>query len=576
MSDAPSSVDILLVDDDPHNLGALDAVLEAEDCNLVHAASGEEALRYLLTRDVAVILMDVHMPLLDGFETAALIRGQARSADTPIIFLTAAVTGHLARSRGYSLGAVDYITKPFDPDVLRSKIAVFVELFKKTAQVEQQARQLGETTVFLNSILESSTGYAIMALDLQGRFLAWNAGARRMYGYSADEMVGKQSVKLLHTPEDVGSGRVADVLQLALRSGKVEGTFQQVRRNGERFSASVVLDHRMDAEGTTIGFVAIAQDITERLRAEEERARLIEERAARAEAEASWHRIQEINAVLRETIVSRDLALKQAQEAMQTRDEFLAAASHDLRTPLTVIRAQAQLLARRASRSGRGDEDGMVSALNRITVSTRKISRLIDQMLDVAQLQVGRPLQLDRGPTDIVALAGEVVAELAETERGPRIRLETTEPSLVGLWDAARVERVIGNLVHNALKYSPDGGEILVHLARSDGTHEPPAVVLRVQDAGVGIPADELPRVFDRFFRGRNVVGKIYGTGIGLAGVRQIVEQHGGSIAVVSTEGQGTVVTVRLPLEPPPTTAPDSGEAAGGAPDALPLRATSR
>src|SRR5918993_5602775 len=144
-------INILMVDDCPTNLLALEAILQAPDRNLVKAASGDEALRYLLEGDVAVILLDVYMPGIDGLETAALIRGREKSRDIPIIFLTADSTGNRHIARGYSLGAVDYILKPVEPDILRSKVAVFVELFKKTEEIKRQAELLHEKNIELES-----------------------------------------------------------------------------------------------------------------------------------------------------------------------------------------------------------------------------------------------------------------------------------------------------------------------------------------------------------------------------------------------------------------------------------------
>src|SRR5882672_2775142 len=138
------SINILLVDDSPSNLLALDAMLQAPDRNLVRVSSGDAALRYLLDSDVAVILLDVYMPGIDGLQTAELIRSREKSRDIPIIFLTANSTGVSHLSRGYSLGAVDYIVKPVDADILRSKVAVFVELFKKNQEIKQQAELLEE------------------------------------------------------------------------------------------------------------------------------------------------------------------------------------------------------------------------------------------------------------------------------------------------------------------------------------------------------------------------------------------------------------------------------------------------
>src|SRR5215510_483985 len=148
MEDGKQRVNILLVDDNPSNLLSLETILHAPDRNLVSASSGEEALRYLLDEDAAVILMDVHMPNIDGLETAALIRGRERTRNVPIIFLTAHDSiGDSNVSHGYSLGAVDYIIKPIDPEALKAKVAVFVELYRKTERVKQQADLLREQNI---------------------------------------------------------------------------------------------------------------------------------------------------------------------------------------------------------------------------------------------------------------------------------------------------------------------------------------------------------------------------------------------------------------------------------------------
>ena len=169
----------------------------------------------------------------------------------------------------------------------------------------------------------------------------------------------------------------------------------------------------------------------------------------------------------------------------------------------------------------------------------------IDDLLDATRLRAGQPLALRRRPTDLVALARQAVALQQQASDRHRLTLAAAVPSLVGAWDPGRLERVLGNLLGNALKYSPRGGEITVEVAATDG-----AAVLVVRDPGVGIPAAELPHVFERFRRAGNVADRIAGTGLGLAGARDIVEQHGGSIAVESVEGHGTTFTVRLPLAP--------------------------
>ena len=241
----------------------------------------------LLQEDFAVILLDVNMPGMDGFETAALVRDREKSRDTPIIFLTAAIKGEAYVARGYSLSAVDYIFKPFEPEILRSKVAVFVQLFRKTEEVRRQAEQLAESALFLSSVLDASTEYAIVAIDLDGRIVAWNEGAHRMHGYDAQQIVGKQHLSVVFPDGEAGAAQLQELLERAYATGKADGVFDLAGRNGERFSGAMVVDLRKDAEGADIGYVAITQDITERLQAERERLHLVEVEAAHAEAKVA-------------------------------------------------------------------------------------------------------------------------------------------------------------------------------------------------------------------------------------------------------------------------------------------------
>jgi signal transduction histidine kinase len=236
-----------------------------------------------------------------------------------------------------------------------------------------------------------------------------------------------------------------------------------------------------------------------------------------------------------------------AEEAVHTRDQVLASAAHDLRNPLTAIRGHAQLLWRQATRGEAVAPERLTQVAAQIDRSTRQMATLIDELLDLARLQIGQSLELDRRPTDLVALTARIVADHQDTSSAHAVRLESVAPRLVGAWDGPHLERVVGNLVANAIKYSPDGGIVRVRVRETDVAGARWAE-LAVQDEGLGIPRDELSHVFERFYRGRQVAGRIGGSGIGLAATREIVEQHGGTIAVESTEGKGTTVTVRLPL----------------------------
>jgi PAS domain S-box-containing protein len=644
---ATAPVNILLVDDEPKNLTALASVLEGADRRLVCARSGPEALRYLLRDVFAAILLDVHMPGMDGFEAAKLIRGRQRSGDTPIIFLTAAIRGEIFIAKGYSLGAVDYLLKPVDPEILRSKVAVFVELFRKNQQVRDQAALLAETTALLESVLNSTTGYAILALDQSGQVLTWNEGARRLFGYEAEEVVGRQSAgRVLNG--DPSSPGVDHLMELAGRCGRASAELHCLTRSGRRFIAAVSFDRRLDGQGAPIGFVATVEDLTPVKQAEEQRERLLQEQVARAEAEVTRDHLQQVIDVLPEGILIADATgrivlsnaaareiigqavaadhltataspaafrsdgqplqatelplaravhhgevvrgeqlmirnsttealapvlissapLRDARGALlggvaafqdispikeleRQKDGFLAAASHDLKNPLTIIKVRAQVLARRASRLGGPEGAALAEGLQAIDQTTRRLAGMVNELLDIARLQMGRPLELEPRRMGLVELVRNVVTELQPTTDRHEIVVTSSSEELFGTWDPGRLERVMVNLATNAVKYSPAGGRVEFMLHRVV-TNAGEYAELSVQDQGIGIPCEDLPRVFERFYRARNV-GAIEGTGLGLAGVRQIVEQLGGSISVASEEYRGTKFTIRLPLDAAPT-----------------------
>ena len=237
-------------------------------------------------------------------------------------------------------------------------------------------------------------------------------------------------------------------------------------------------------------------------------------------------------------------ALKRVQEE---RLAFVDAAAHDLKNPLTALTGQAQLLRRRLGRLG-ADAGELEPGLAAIEAAAERAGALIDELLDAAHIRAGRGLELRRDTVDLVALGRRVVEEHGRATDRHAVRLESEHPALVGPWDESRLERVLANLIGNAIKFSPAGGAVVLRVWREEGPAGPTAVV-SVSDEGVGIPAVDQPRIFDRFVRGGNAVGAFAGAGIGLAGARQIVEQHGGTMTVESTEGIGSTFTVRLPLD---------------------------
>jgi len=229
----------------------------------------------------------------------------------------------------------------------------------------------------------------------------------------------------------------------------------------------------------------------------------------------------------------------------RARDKFLASVSHELKTPLTTIRGLSQLLHRQIHRLGIPNSTKIIRELDALLAATEAMTGVVEHLLDVTRLETGRTLNLERVPTNLAELVQTAVSRQPVTAR-QRIVVQRAPDALVATVDAARLERVITTLLSNAVKYSPGGGMIQVRLTREEHGTEIWAV-LDVQDQGIGIPAADLPHLFEPFYRARNAADQIIGTGVGLASARYTVEAHGGRLTVESQEGVGSTVTVRLP-----------------------------
>lgn len=238
---------------------------------------------------------------------------------------------------------------------------------------------------------------------------------------------------------------------------------------------------------------------------------------------------------------------RRAEEALRLRDELLASVTHDLRSPLAAVKAQAQRLAQCAAALATPEGERLAAGLAHIDAAATRMSALIDELLDLAQLQMGRDLALNRAPADLVTLVHRVADELHQVYSSHTFTVLAAVQDVHGHVDATRLERVLANLLSNAAKYSPAGSEVRLEVSQAaqDGRQW---AVLAVEDQGMGIPAADLPHIFERFHRGSNVAGRVAGTGLGLAGARRIIEQHGGTISAESEEGRGSRFTIRLPL----------------------------
>ena len=246
-----------------------------------------------------------------------------------------------------------------------------------------------------------------------------------------------------------------------------------------------------------------------------------------------------------ELLVRERAALADAEAAIRMRDQLVASVSHDLKNPLTAISGQVQVLQLLSAR-GRDElpPERLLESLDAISGTARRMATLINELLDAVHLQAGLPIELRRRPTNLANLAQQVITNHQQATEKHSFRLDGLQSGPIGEWDPDRLERVLDNIVSNAIKYSPNGGDILVEVARDRGW-----AVLSVQDDGVGIPTADLPHVFERYRRARNVSAKFAGTGLGLAGAKDLIQLHGGSISVTSVEGVGSKFVVRLPLK---------------------------
>ncbi|AUT01440.1 hybrid sensor histidine kinase/response regulator [Nostoc sp. CENA543] len=533
-------VNILLVDDKLENLLALEAVLERLGANLVRATTGEDALRCLLNQDFAVILLDVQMPGMDGFETATMIRSRGRSRQTPIIFLTAFSSNEQMLFKGYALGAVDYLLKPIESHILLSKVTVFVELFKKTQAVQRQAAQLTAMNAELRQseerfrCLSTCSPVGIFETDTEGHCKYTNPRYQAICGLSAVDTLHTKWIDSVHLEDRARA--VASWNAYIQQGGDYSEEFQFYTHDGSLRWVQVRSSPMLSNQGELLGYVGTLEDITARKQAEEIRAQVIREQTARQEAEAT----------------------------NRMKDEFLAVLSHELRTPLTAMLGWSKIL-----RAKKLDATATARALEAIERNANTQVQLIEDILDVSRIIRGQ-LRLNLcavNPVSVIEAALEVVRPLADTKD---IELHTFLNMNLGsvCGDPSRLQQIVWNLLTNAIKFTPQGGKVEVHLTgieleRTEQENQkisasipvgiPKSSVyaqIQVIDTGIGITPEFLPKVFERFRQADSTTTRSHsGLGLGLAIVRHLVELHGGIITADSPgEGQGAIFTVQLPL----------------------------
>ena len=563
---------ILIVDDLPEKLLVFRTVLEELDQNLVCVRSGQEALREILQQEFAVILLDVNMPDIDGFETAALIRQYKRAAHTPIIFITS-YADEMQTAHGYSLGAVDYILSPVVPPVLRSKVQVFVRLFNMQRQIKRQA---DAETAFI------AAEAARRVAEENDRRSAFLSDASRVLHRSLDCDVVLRELGALLVPAlaplvllTAEEGDAPDDSVLVVTAAAVQPAFHAVARSAlapeirallmtsqrDRTRADLNDDTALSVNSLgiagkswsappaahavawpfvngdrTLGsmLVVVGHGVAGDQTPDWRQIEALAERAGPALENAQLYR-----SVERE-VDERIAAEARLQEASRRKDEFLAMLSHELRNPLAPIMTALEVIRRIAP-----VDPKFTWATDIMRRQLRQMTRLIEELLDVARISQGK-IVLAREKVDLNAVLAQSLesAQPFLDARQQTVRVDIPAQPMWLLGDFARLAQIVSNLLNNAAKYSDKGS--LIELGASNEGGE---AVISVRDQGMGIDDQLLPRVFELFTQGSRGLDRSQGgLGVGLTLARRLAEMHGGRLDAYSAGvGKGSTFTLRLP-----------------------------
>jgi len=538
---------ILIVDDRAENLLALEAILEPLNQSIVRATSGREALRELMRSDFAVILMDVQMPELNGFETAEIIKSRERSRYTPIIFLTAISKEDEYVFSGYSVGAVDYMFKPLQPDILRSKVAVFVDLYLKGEELKRQQSllreserreeelrhmaELREQTARSTQIVEAAMD-AIVVFGEDHDIDSFNVAAEQMFGMKAERAIG-QDIDVLMAPSS--KERLAAVLEETSRSLTAPGPegsaraagvseLRGVRAGGSEFPMEVSVS-LLQLQGGIVHTV-IARDISARKQQEE---KLQVQALALAK---SMEDLRNANAELSER--QREL-----EQAISSRSRFYANMSHELRTPINAIMGYSSLMMDQVYGPM---SDQQARGVERTFLAAQHLLELVNDVLDLSKHEAGK-LEVEGAPMDFPSVIDDLFVTLKPLidKHGSELTLESLASPRVIVTDPRRVRQIMLNLLSNAIKFGDGKPVCVLYDGLSDG-----GVRVSVIDQGPGIAEEDRGRIFEDFVQLKQE-NRAEGTGLGLPISLRLAHLLGGELLLESKVGQGSKFTLELP-----------------------------
>ena len=495
MTAAPAPL-VLVVDDDEATRYALGRFLRRAEYRVVEAATGAEGLAAVQRERPDIVILDVSLPDVTGFEVCKRIKEDPRSADVLIVQVSASFVRPSDAVRGLEAGADAYLTEPIDPTVLVATVRALLRM----RRAEERARVAGvQLQATFDAISEG-----VCLLDERGVVQQCNDAFLALLQREAAHVIQRQWRPLVR--DLLGSAAAALPHEIAQERAAVEVAV------GARW-LRITADPVPRGAPVRTGVVCTVSDITESKRVEDATTRSLEaERAARVHAEA----------------------------ANRSKDEFLAVLSHELRTPLTAMLGWVRTLRLRPA-----EPAALAHGLEVIERNTRAQAQLIDDLLDVSRIIAGK-LVLDRRPVHLSMVVQEAVdaVRVAATAQGVTLGLDADVDGLRVEGDAARLQQVFVNLLSNAVKFTPAGGRVDV-LVRREGTQ----AVVTIRDTGRGIAAEFLPYVFDRFRQAEvGITRGKGGLGLGLAIVRHLTELHGGTVHASSEgENKGASFSVSLP-----------------------------
>jgi len=565
MSDLPK---LLLVDDRPENLLALEGLLRRNDAEILSAESGKRALELLLEHEVALAIIDVQMPEMDGFQLAELMRDFERTREIPIIFVTAGLHDRARVFKGYESGAVDFLVKPIEQPILASKVSVFLQLHRQRqllalrvteleralserrkaedkrkrseAALRQSETRLGLLSRTASRLLTSDAPQSV--IEGLCREVMEHLDCQTFFNYLVDEVgcrlrlnacagIPDEEVRKIQSL-DFGVGVCGCVARDGQRmiaediSNSADPRVALVKSYGVRAYCC----HPLIAQGKLLGTLSFGTKTRTRFAADEvEIMHSVADQVATAvESVEAQRALQAANA--------------QLVEADRRKNEFLAVLSHELRNPLAPIKNSLYILDRAAA----GGEQAR-RALGVIDRQATQLSNLVNDLLDVTRITRNK-IRLQKQRLEINELVRRAVEDNRTLfERNEVVLSCALAPAPVFVnADATRVAQIVGNLLQNAAKFTSRGGR-----ARVSVVAEARDAVIRVIDNGVGMAPDTVTRLFQPFMQADHTLDRSKGgLGLGLALVRGLVELHGGSIEAQSEGlGKGAEFTVRLPLD---------------------------